>query len=40
MADAILLGKESLVSLDDSRVNVAVICAFLEAARLGKSISI
>ena len=40
MADAILLGKESLVSLDDSRANVAVIRAFLESARLGKPITI
>ena len=38
MADAILLGKNSLVSLDDSRANVAAIKALLESARLGKSV--
>ena len=38
MADAILLGKNSLVSLDDSRANVAAIRALLESARLGKSV--
>ena len=36
MADAVLLGKDSLVSLDDSRVNVAVIAALLESARMDK----
>jgi predicted dehydrogenase len=40
MADAILLGKDSLVSLDDSRANVAVISAFLESARLGRPVSL
>jgi predicted dehydrogenase len=40
MADAILLGKDSLVSLHDSRANVAVIKGLLESARVGKSISI
>ena len=40
MADAILLGKDSLVSLDDSRANVAVISAFLESAHLGKPVSL
>jgi predicted dehydrogenase len=40
MADTILLGKDSLVSLDDSRVDVAATCAFLEAARLGNPGSI
>jgi predicted dehydrogenase len=40
MADAILLGKDSLVSLHDSRVNVAVINALLESARVGKPISV
>ena len=40
MADAIFLGKDSLVPLDDSRANVAVICAFLESARLDKPVSI
>ena len=38
MADAILLGKDSLVSLDDSRTNVAVIKALLESARSGKPV--
>ena len=38
MADAILLGKDSLVSLDDSRANVAVINALLESARAGKPV--
>ncbi len=38
MADAILFGKNSLVSLDDSRANVAVIAAFLESARSGKPV--
>ena len=38
MADAILLGKNSLVSLDDSRANVAAIKALLESAHLGKSV--
>ena len=40
MAHAILLGKAPLVSLDDSRVNVNVICAFLESARLGAPVSL
>jgi len=40
MADAILLGKDSRVSLHDSRANVAVINALLESARVGKAISI
>jgi predicted dehydrogenase len=40
MADAILLGKGPRVSLDDSRANVAVICALLEAARQGKPVSV
>ena len=35
MADAVLLGRNSLVSLDDSRANVAVISALLESARTG-----
>ncbi len=33
MADAILLGREPRVSLDDSRANVRVICALLESSR-------
>jgi len=40
MADAILLGQDPLVSLADSRANVAVICALLESARLGKPVSV
>ena len=40
MADAILDGKDSLVSLDDSRENVEVISAFLESARIGKPVSL
>ena len=38
MADAVLLGKDSLVSLDDSRANVAVISALLESARVGQPV--
>jgi predicted dehydrogenase len=38
MADAILFGKNSLVSLDDSRANVAVILALLESARTGRQV--
>lgn len=38
MADAILLGKEPRVSLDDSRANVAVISALLESARSGSPV--
>lgn len=33
MADAILLGREPRVSLDDSRANVRAICALLESSR-------
>ena len=40
MADAILLGRDPRISLDDSRANVAVICALLESARSGKPVSI
>ncbi|MBN2117435.1 MAG: Gfo/Idh/MocA family oxidoreductase [Anaerolineales bacterium] len=40
MADAILLGHDPRISLDDSRANVAVICALLESARSGKPVSI
>jgi predicted dehydrogenase len=40
MADAILLGREPRISLDDSRANVAVIWALLESARAGKAISV
>ena len=40
MADAILLGKEPRISLEDSRANVAVISALLESARVGKPVKI
>jgi len=40
MADAILLGHEPRISLDDSRANIAVISALLESARSGKSVSV
>jgi len=40
MADAILLGHEPRVSLDDSHANVAVISALLESARSGKSVPV
>jgi predicted dehydrogenase len=39
MADAILLGHEPRISLNDSRANVMVIRALLESARSGKPIS-
>jgi predicted dehydrogenase len=38
MADAILLGKDSRISLDDSRANVAVILALLESSRTGQPV--
>ena len=40
MADAILLGRDSLISLNDSRANVAVITALLESARVGKPVKV
>ena len=40
MADAILLGKEPRISLDDSRANVHVIKCLLESAQTGKAIKI
>jgi predicted dehydrogenase len=40
MADAILLGREPRVSLEDSRANVGVITAFLESARAGKPVQV
>lgn len=40
MADAILLGRDPRISLEDSRANVAVICALLESARSGKPVSL
>lgn len=40
MADAILLGQAPRIALADSRANVAVIRAFLESARSGKSVSL
>ena len=38
MADAVLLGREPRISLEDSRANVAVISALLKSARSGKPI--
>jgi len=40
MADAILLGRETRISLGDSRANVAVISALLESARIGKPVKL
>lgn len=40
MADAILLGRDSLISLADSRANVVVIRAFLESAQTGEPVRI
>lgn len=40
MADAILLGREPRISLDDSRANVAVILSLLESARTGMSVKL
>jgi hypothetical protein len=40
MADAILLGKEPRISLDDSRANVHAIRCLLESAGNGKSMSL
>jgi len=39
MADAILLGQEPRISLDDSRGNVMTITSLLESARTGKLVS-
>ena len=39
MADAILLGREPRISLEDSRANVAVICALLDSAGSRKPVS-
>ena len=38
VADAVLLGREPRISLDDSRANVAVICSLLESARAGRPV--
>ena len=38
VADAILLGREPRISLEDSRANVAVISALLDSARLEKPV--
>jgi len=38
MADAILLGHDPRISLNDSRANVAVLSALLESARTGKPV--
>jgi D-xylose 1-dehydrogenase (NADP+, D-xylono-1,5-lactone-forming) len=40
MADAILLGHEPRISLEDSRANVIVISALLESARSGTPVSV
>lgn len=40
MADAILLGHEPRISLEDSRANVAVISALLESARAEKPVKV
>ena len=40
MADAILLGKSSRVSLEDSRVNTATILALLKSAQNGKIVAL
>jgi predicted dehydrogenase len=40
MADAILLGKEPRISLNDTRVNVGVISALLESARIGRPVKV
>ena len=40
MTDAILLGRDPRVSLDDSRANVATIVALLESARTGKPVAL
>ena len=40
MTDAILFGRPSRVTLDDSRANVEVIGAFLESARLGRPVQV
>ena len=40
MADAILLGKPTRVSLADSRVNVATILALLRSAQVGKPVTL
>jgi predicted dehydrogenase len=40
MADAILLGRQPRISLDDSRAHVAMIVAFLESARTGKPVEL
>jgi predicted dehydrogenase len=40
MADAILLGKEPRISLEDSRANVDVIKSLLESAQTGKSVTV
>jgi predicted dehydrogenase len=40
MADAILLGQEPRISLDDSRGNVMTITSLLESARTGKLVKL
>ncbi len=39
MADAILLGKEPRISLDDSRANVKVIASLIESASMGTPVA-
>jgi predicted dehydrogenase len=40
MADAILLGREPRISLEDSRANVAEITALLESVRSGQIVKL
>jgi D-xylose 1-dehydrogenase (NADP+, D-xylono-1,5-lactone-forming) len=40
IADAILVGRESRISLEDSRANIGVLSALYESARSGKPISV
>jgi len=40
MADAVLLGNEPRISLEDSRANVGVIFALLESARVGQPVTL
>jgi predicted dehydrogenase len=40
MADAILLGRDPRISLEDSRANVGVISAFLQSAHSGKPVKL
>jgi D-xylose 1-dehydrogenase (NADP+, D-xylono-1,5-lactone-forming) len=40
MADAILLGRAPLISLEDSRGNIKTILAFIESARMGQPVKL